>query len=49
MMCKRRIPTYSQLHDELSHDQKLREICRLRDTPSRKLLSRGIDLFGTRT
>lgn len=48
MMCKRRIPTYSQLHDELSHDQRLRELCGLRDTPSRKLLSRGVDLFGTR-
>ena len=48
MMCKRRIPTYSQLHHELSHDQELRELCGLRDTPSRKILSRGVDLFDTR-
>lgn len=47
VMCKRGIPTYIQLRDELTHSQELRELCGLGSVPSRKLLSRGVDLFGT--
>jgi len=46
-MCKRRIPTFTQLWRELKEDNELRRICSLADVPSRRLLSRSMDLFGT--
>lgn len=47
MMCKRRIPTYTELQTQIRDDPELREICGLGSVPSRKLLSRCVDLFGT--
>jgi hypothetical protein len=47
VMCKSRIPTFTQLWNELRDEEEIRELCGLGSVPSRKLLSRGIDLFGT--
>lgn len=47
VMCKRRMPTYTELHNQLREDRELRQLCGLWNVPSRKILSRGVDLFGT--
>jgi hypothetical protein len=46
VMCKKRLPTYSRLIEDMEEKPKLLEICELHEVPDRKVISRTVDVYG---